>query len=287
MKQQIQVIKSTITNFNETVSNLKLNEVTLNENIKLMNNFISSSRLEKFDEHLILRITDHVNLLSELTNRMETEFDNLTSAILFAKQIDAIFVKEILIFSIKIPLVHSQKFHLYKLLPFPTPSTQTHLYHYIEPSFEYLLISELFTRYAKIPSFENCIELHGSNHLCYDNIIYKAKNSPICETKLLTSTKTEIPSDCTLKSIKIDAEIWEPLKGNEWIFILSNSTKLSVECDDKKLIEDIQLPHIGILSLDPNCRGYTHNTILNSKSDVQATYQNILPFASIHENIYT
>lgn len=86
IKQQIQVIKSTITNFNSTVSNLKLNEQTLNENIKIMNEFITSTRNEKFNNELILRITDHVNLLSELNNKMENEFDNLISAILFAKR---------------------------------------------------------------------------------------------------------------------------------------------------------------------------------------------------------
>ena len=332
MKQQIQVIKSTITNFNETVSNLRLNERILNDNIDKINIFMNELRSDNTNNELLSTITDHINLLNELTYQMETEFDNLISAILFAKRnilhpsiitpkhllqelrsarlpidrefpvlnefknifhyidickINAVFTDGILIFSIKIPLVHSQKFRLYRLIPFPTPSKLSeNLYHFIQPSFEYLLISNLFTRYCKISKIENCLEINEGNYLCQNLVIYQAKENSICETKLLTSSTNQIPSDCSLKTIKIEAEIWEPIVGNEWIFILSKPTKLAVECTNNTFIEDIQLPAVGILNLQPDCRGYTRNTILSAKSEIRSNYQNIFPMIDINRNEY-
>ena len=148
-------------------------------------------RSDNSNHELLSKITDHINLLNELTYQMEIEFDDLISAILFAKKnilhpsvitpkhlllelksarlpidrefpvlmefknifhyvdickIKAVFTDGILIFSIKIPLIHSQNFRLYRLIPFPTPSKLSdNLYHFIQPSFEYLLISNLFT----------------------------------------------------------------------------------------------------------------------------------------------
>lgn len=85
MKDQIQIIKTTISNFNDSVKILQLSEATINENIR---------KIDKFAEQIVDETTglrhlqianSHLNLLSYLTNELSEQFDTLISAVLFAK----------------------------------------------------------------------------------------------------------------------------------------------------------------------------------------------------------
>lgn len=86
LRNQIQVVKSTITNFNETIMTLKLNEEQLNKNIFKFNNF-SKSVLEKIKKlNISEQITSNLNLLTFLITNLEQNFDDIINAILFAKK---------------------------------------------------------------------------------------------------------------------------------------------------------------------------------------------------------
>lgn len=86
MKEQVHVIKTTIANFNESINNLKFSENTLNENIKKINAFmaLASSKINKLE--LAELASQHVNLLTYLTNELNEELDNIINSILFAKR---------------------------------------------------------------------------------------------------------------------------------------------------------------------------------------------------------
>lgn len=86
MKEQIHVVKTTIANFNESINNLKFNENTLNGNINKINIFIekTSSKMNKLE--LAELASQHVNLLTYLTNELSEELDSIINSILFAKR---------------------------------------------------------------------------------------------------------------------------------------------------------------------------------------------------------
>lgn len=86
MKSQIQVVKTTITNFNETIKNMKFTEQKINENIKMFNEYSKKqtnaiNKLKMFE-----LINEHLILLTYLVNELNEELDNLINAILFAKK---------------------------------------------------------------------------------------------------------------------------------------------------------------------------------------------------------
>lgn len=85
LKSQIQIISSTIRNFNNSVSSLKQNEKKLNENLKLINTFASetSNSLDKLElESLILQ---HTITLSALANQILSHCNEYIEAINLGK----------------------------------------------------------------------------------------------------------------------------------------------------------------------------------------------------------
>lgn len=85
LKSQIQIISSTIRNFNNSVSSLKQNEQKLNENLKLINAFASktSNSLDKLElESLILQ---HTITLSALANQLLSHCNEYIEAVNLGK----------------------------------------------------------------------------------------------------------------------------------------------------------------------------------------------------------
>lgn len=86
MKSQIQVVKSTIANFNETVKNFKIAEKQINLNIDAFNEY---NRKENILINKLITaeaINEHLMLLTFLVNDLNEQFDNFINAILFAKK---------------------------------------------------------------------------------------------------------------------------------------------------------------------------------------------------------
>jgi hypothetical protein len=86
LKQQISVISSSISNFNQSAQNFKQSELILNENIEKFNSFAknASNRINVLTKSA--QITDHLNLLNLLISNLNEECDVLITTILFAKQ---------------------------------------------------------------------------------------------------------------------------------------------------------------------------------------------------------
>ena len=81
LKSQIQVISSTLRNFNNSVNFLKLNENKSNKNILLINE-LSTTTNRKLDELKLENIiTQHIISLSPYTNKLANEYDVYINAI--------------------------------------------------------------------------------------------------------------------------------------------------------------------------------------------------------------
>ena len=81
LKSQIQMISSTIRNFNNSVNFLKLNENKLNKNILLINE-LSTTTNRKIDELKLENIiTQHIMTLSLYANKLANEYDVYINAL--------------------------------------------------------------------------------------------------------------------------------------------------------------------------------------------------------------
>lgn len=86
LKTQSQIVQSTITNFNNTVTNLHHAEDVFNTNIRLLQNVTRTINNTLEFQTLKQNTEDHITLLLIMFTELSREYSNLVNSILFAKQ---------------------------------------------------------------------------------------------------------------------------------------------------------------------------------------------------------
>jgi hypothetical protein len=111
--------------------------------------------------------------------------------------------------------------------------------------------------------------------LCpYSHIIFSSHAKPICETELLMSPT--IPKDCLLQQTHETLKVWHKLwTKNHWIFVLTDPTVLTINCNSK--VSDVKLSNVGILTLTSNCKAYSPEVILLSENVNSSRVNMIIP----------
>lgn len=97
IKQQAQVVQSTISNFNNSVTNLERNRKIFDENFQKLNNVTKKLERNYFDLSFKQLIDEHFSLLILMINEFQHEISLLINSILFAKsnQIHPIVINSI------------------------------------------------------------------------------------------------------------------------------------------------------------------------------------------------
>lgn len=85
LKSQSNVVKSTITNFNTTITDLYQNEQIFNENLNILSNHTKDMNNKIFDIKMKQDIDEHMSLLTLITTEVNNEISTVINAILFAK----------------------------------------------------------------------------------------------------------------------------------------------------------------------------------------------------------
>lgn len=321
MKQQIGIISNTISNFNASIQNLKINEQKLNENINAFNNLSLQTVSSINDLKFKSVISEQFSLLNQISVELNNYYDLLISSITLAKhnilhphvitplslytelikiilkndkqfpipltyenmhyyfnliKLNVVYTNKILIFVMKIPLVDEITYNLYQLLPLPTPHNTSNLYSYIEPKHPYLLMSTTKVYYATLTGIENCNYTPVSGYICYQTMVVRTFERPICETILLTSVIKKIPTSCKTHTVMADLEALQPLKPNFWLFSMSHPVQLTLACDETP-IQDVKLESTGILKLQKNCKGYTQTYVLEATNEVTLEIMSLTP----------
>lgn len=86
LKSQIQVVQSTIQNFNKTISSVDKNRRTLIKNLDLLKAYAENNNVDIENLNLISRMEQHIQLLQIMISQSENEISTLINAILFIKQ---------------------------------------------------------------------------------------------------------------------------------------------------------------------------------------------------------
>jgi hypothetical protein len=122
---------------------------------------------------------------------------------------------------LKIPLVNSDVYNLYKLIPFPTKvNNSENAFVYIESEKEFLMIETLKQVYVKLNELEldECKVMSPDWRVCKQTFPLKSTYLyQECEARLLEPT-TANPLDCNKNIISLNDVSWLPLTHNKWIF---------------------------------------------------------------------
>lgn len=189
-----------------------------------------------------------------------------------------------IIFIVKIPLVHPLEFGLrvYHSLPLPTLH-QNNTYSTIIPSTTYVGLSRDKNQYCQLDNLDNCKSLKA-NYICDKVNILSSVTHPICETEIVSKTITYIPNQCPIKLFKGNLEIWQELYNNEWIFVISNVTKFTLDCQNNNVYET-NIIGTGVLRVPLGCTGFCNGFQLFTKQNIKINVTHInLDYDIINSN---
>lgn len=171
-----------------------------------------------------------------------------------------------IVFVLKIPLSNPSEYNLYQSVPFPMAHSVSapNSYSVIIPSTKFIGITRDKSHYCKLDSLKECRVIYSRFYLCI-NDVYSTSSTPICESEIITKALNSVPKHCETKFLHGNIEIWQPIQNNKWIFVMSQKSKLSVDCQGQNSVIDIF--GTGILTLPSTCIGYCKDSILIPKFD--------------------
>ncbi|KAB0790504.1 hypothetical protein PPYR_15100 [Photinus pyralis] len=186
-------------------------------------------------------------------------------------------------FLITIPLINTEKYYLYNLIPLPILNRNTQNYQFILPSFQYLAIADKRNLYSPLENLNSCLELGELYTICYNNNpLYYLNSRPICETELIQHPII-LPKSCELRTINTQIEIWHKLSTpNTWLYVLPENTNINLACPPSTPV-NIKLNNTGILKVISNCKIHTSHTILTSdKTTHESIHRHVVPHLTIN-----
>lgn len=156
------------------------------------------------------------------------------------------------LFDVRIPLLNTETYHLYKLIPIPVPYDGNYIF--IQPSSPYLAVNLQRDRFSPLTREElkECIQLSDSQLICnLKQPVYSLKsNQSRCEMDLFNRQR-EMPEFCQLKSMPL-TKLWRKLHiPSTWLYTMDNETHIDVICGDSTY--SVILTGSGIIQLQPTC----------------------------------
>ncbi|KAL4154132.1 hypothetical protein QTP88_001965 [Uroleucon formosanum] len=189
-------------------------------------------------------------------------------------QVAILLANDTLIFIQKIPLISSNSYKGYRLIPFPVRQQgQTYSIFTSVPS----VLALSSNREYFIPLTEsqlgNCKRIDTSLYCSQITCMYSSTNT-ICGVNSLLGLK-ENSSVCKVQYVKITNSIFSRLEStNTWLYV-SVSENVAIKCDNEDP-HNIILNGTGQLTLNPQCVLYAKQTILfPSQTIVRNSSQNL------------
>lgn len=224
-----------------------------------------------------------LNLFNELSmhsNQLDKRLDfplplnvNNIHSIIDASKLSSYYYNNKIVFVLQVPLITSETFMVYKNIPLPTPhdeSRVTRTFALIQPSDNYIGLSDNRIHYAMFNNLDKCKFISGNYSICELVSIFSSLGNPNCESKLLTEVTLSLPSQCFSKLLIGQIDIWQKLSNNRWIYVQSDPSKLTIKCHDD--IVDYSIIGTGIVKLTEECIGFSRTIQLMPSN----SYTNII-----------
>lgn len=175
-----------------------------------------------------------------------------------------------IIFVLQMPLVNTKEFDLYHITPYPIAlkTVNNTLYSTIIPSTKYLGITKDKSSYCKLNSLTTCKVINTQYYICETSNVYSTSAVPICETEVISKALTSVPPLCKTKFINGNFETFHKLHSNQWIYMISQNSKITIECVNQDLSES-SISGTGILTIPDNCIAYCNDNKLIPKHNIE------------------
>lgn len=186
-------------------------------------------------------------------------------------QLSCYFSNNKIVFVVKIPLVHKSEYIVYKSIPVPIPhdKEQPNSYAMIIPHCNHIAISRDKLMYVCLKDISKCSITINQIYICKDLEPLSMQDLPTCETEMLCKIINKLPQQCETRLIHGNIDTWQELKGNKWLFVKSQPTKLTLECDSH--ISEYKLLGTGTIYVNPDCKAYCRDKVLTSKPSYNIT----------------
>lgn len=266
---------STSVQFMSILNNLETSLLTLSFQLE---DIISSILLSKANILHPSIITPHqlyrelADNIRHLPNKLDLALNldiNSMHTILNMSTTVSYYLNHKIVFVLQIPLVTPLEFYLYHNIPLPVPHDikKPDSFSLIVPNSKYTAITKDKTKYSSFDSLNMCRNINFETYICRIMNVFSSSVNPSCESDIMSKVLSVLPVQCETKFIHGNLELWQPLVNNRWIFILTTSTKLSIDCINSELLEEIVIG-TGILKVPNHCSVYCKNTQLFTDNNV-------------------
>lgn len=277
------------TKANSIFTNLESSFLTLSFQLEDLSNAISLSRLNILHPRILTPAQLYQELAENnrhLPGDIRIPFSLSLSnihLILSISTVSCYYYKNKLVFVLHIPLVTTEEFNLYHNFAMPVPHDveKLNVFSFILPSSSYIAISKDKMSFCNLDDLSKCRAVISEFFLCEISTIVMSSGNPTCESELLTKTISALPNLCQTKTIFGELDIWKPLVNNQWIYVQSRASKITIDCGTAEVREVILLG-IGILNVPEQCTVYTKNArLITSKTVINIS----IPIPSLDFNI--
>ncbi|KAK9703828.1 Baculovirus F protein [Popillia japonica] len=309
MNENIFVLSKNLKNFQTFANEIKKSKHQIDLELQLSNHLLILIEmsdellhiLQTYENDVLIQngiISYHIpspeQLFSEL-QKLQTKYTYLSlcqlitlyTFYLYYKiiQMKSFIKNNMLIIGFDIPLVNMYTYDLYQMFPLPTPhQNDPAIFSYIEPTYQFILVSIAETYYHMINDLTSCKEYIPKNWVCYGLTTSKKIDFEESEIQLLLKTTTTIPRSCQTRNLIAGMEIWHPLQENSWLFATSRPVQISIICLHEETEQAI-VEHIRIFQLTRQCKAFTKYVTLEAVSILSTSnLTNEIPDTQIEED---
>jgi len=223
------------------------------------------------------------NLPTNLNLPIEINFQNYFDLMKII-ELNILYTNHLIIYSINIPLIENLDFQLYHIISLPVYINNNNFI-FIQSTQDYLIVEKNKQYYSLMTQdqINKCINIKPGI-ICDSNIPLAKSNKPNCEFQMFL-TQSNISNECEVKSVTIFKDIWLQLKNsNSWLYATHIPLEVVISCQET--VENTIINKTGLLTLKPNCKAFTKNTIILSKFQNKSNFsKDYLP--SFHLPDYT
>ncbi|KAL4091240.1 hypothetical protein QTP88_025962 [Uroleucon formosanum] len=188
-----------------------------------------------------------------------------------------VYIENVLIFVIEIPLVNSYEFILYKNIPLPV-NIYGNDYVMIAPKSDYIAIDKSRLYYLELSEIQisKCKQMMNMLLCTYDQQLHHLDES--CELTVFRKPGI-LPNSCNLKNVNFNFSIWHRLDNtNSWIYVTIRDN-IIIKCKNNSETIVVSINGTGILDLDNQCEANTDDgTLLIAKRKITTKmYKDFIP----------
>lgn len=261
------------------------------ENYELIISAITYASLGTLEPHLITpdKVIEYLRNahISLEQHSLPVAFNSpdVGSVLMNIADISAVMYENILCYIVKVPLVESERYTVYRLWALPVKSVNiTGVYTFLETGKELLLTDTLKKYFARVNNEDliSCKALDSNTKICKQDFnVMSTYDNRDCAFNLMNGA-TLLPKECKQRVITLENSLWNKLGRNTWLYVIPKREKLTILCQNKEPT-DVLLQDVGKLSFNEQCKAYGDIIFIQTQkiSVTNVTTKDIVPMLNL------